>query len=244
MSAHKASGPDGWTVSEFKALPGVFWEAAAVLLEQVENLGRWPAQLDHSLVALLPKPGARSPGDLRPISLLPVFYRIWSAARQEDLRAWAVGPGGGTFERFGRGALDAAWHLAADGQLEALEDSATAAVLADCSKAYDHVPLDALGVVALSRGFPERLLWPALAIYRATRWIRVEGAVAHVGRASCGVVAGCGMAVALLRAFLEPLLERALASIPAPVRCRRYVDDVVLVMRGAPADAARGVLRA
>jgi hypothetical protein len=60
--------------------------------------------------------------------------------------------------------------------------------------------------------------------------------VAAARRGSHGVMAGCGFAVALLRAFLEPKL-RGLPATPsgAPVAARRYVDDMCLFAAGTPA---------
>eukprot|EP00972_Heterocapsa_arctica_P016166 2383622-Heterocapsa_arctica.AAC.1 len=41
--------------------------------------------------------------------------------------------------------------------------------------------------------------------YQAPRFIRVAGAAAEAGSVTRGMVAGCGMAVALLQSYLGPL---------------------------------------
>eukprot|EP00972_Heterocapsa_arctica_P068010 10039883-Heterocapsa_arctica.AAC.1 len=44
--------------------------------------------------------------------------------------------------------------------------------------------------------------------YQAPRFVRVAGATVEAGSVTRGMVAGCGMAVALLHSYLGPLARR------------------------------------
>ena len=140
----------------------------------------------------------------RPIVLLPLVYRIWATARRPEVRKWVVGAGADGAEEPGRGADEAAWHLALEaecldpaGDPDLEEPETLCGVFLDCSKCYERVPLDARGVEA---GFPDRLLVLALNMYSGRRHVKVGMAVAEARVGSSGIMAGCGLAVALLRA--------------------------------------------
>ena len=66
--------------------PLLDWVAA--LLALVEDTGAWPQELCRGETILLPKGGASDPLDRRPITLLPILYRIWAALRAAQFRAW------------------------------------------------------------------------------------------------------------------------------------------------------------
>ena len=193
-----AAGADGWRALELKELPEVFWDRLAEFLGACEAGGRWPEPLRVGVVALHP----------RPIVLLPLVYRIWAAARRPEVRAWVAGAGADGAEVPGRGADEAAWGLALEAecleQEEAeVEAEALCGVFLDCSKCYERVPLRQLDVRAAEALFPDRLLVLALSMYSGRRHVRVGPAVAEEVQGSCGLMAGCGLAVALLRAHLR-----------------------------------------
>ena len=106
MRVRAAAGADGWRAVEFRALPKVFWERLAEFLGACEEAGTWPWPLRVGVVALTP----------RPIVLLPLVYRIWAAARRPEVRKWVAGAGADGAEEPGRGADEAAWHLALEAE--------------------------------------------------------------------------------------------------------------------------------
>ena len=75
-SAAKAAGPDGWQIKELKLWRGPLLEWVAALLALVEDTGVWPQGLCRGETILLPKGGTSDPLDRRPITLLPILYRI------------------------------------------------------------------------------------------------------------------------------------------------------------------------
>eukprot|EP00969_Alexandrium_andersonii_P129365 5716002-Alexandrium_andersonii.AAC.1 len=59
----------------------------AALLNLVEAEGRMPVQA-KSVVALVPKEGAKTPGELRPIGVLSKIYRVLVKIRHVAVKAW------------------------------------------------------------------------------------------------------------------------------------------------------------
>ncbi len=57
-------------------------------MNQAEAEGRWLEQLRVTQVSLIDKEGATREGKLRPIGILPYFYRVWMAIRAKDVRGW------------------------------------------------------------------------------------------------------------------------------------------------------------
>ena len=86
-----AGGLDGWAWNEIKALP-LPWFSGAILLELVESTGIWPQGLLDAYIAMIPKAdGDSTPLGQRPLSVLPVVYRLWASLRLGHLREWVEG---------------------------------------------------------------------------------------------------------------------------------------------------------
>ena len=83
-----AGGLDGWGWRELKVLPVSWYDELARILTKVEDLGVWDGLLD-AYIAMIPK----TDGDAtllgqRPLSVLPIVYRIWASARMGQLDGW------------------------------------------------------------------------------------------------------------------------------------------------------------
>ena len=235
-----AGGPDGWKAHEIKALPLGIWKMAAEFCAKAEALGRWPDTLRGATVVMIPKEGASSPSDMRPIAILPLFYRIWAAARRPEVKEWEKGEGHREFDVLGRSALEAAWEMARDAELAEAEGKAMAAVLLDCSKCYERIPPGKLEKQVCARGFPARLARMAVDIYEGPRWVRVGQAYAEPVFATRGIMPGCGLAVALLKAFFMEAVEER----PAGVKACKYVDDIKMWVAGEHNEVAEAVIGA
>jgi hypothetical protein len=128
------------------------------------------------------------------------------------------------------------------------QDEALCGVFLDCSKCYERVPLRQLDERAARAEFPDRLLVLALSMYSGRRHVRVGLAVARPVVAASGIMAGCGLAVSLLRAHLREAVVAAREAAEAEGGgapgaaggVRRYVDDWVVWVRAPAAAAARG----
>ena len=81
-----ASSLDGWGWRELKALPVAWYDQLARILTKVEDIGVWPKGLLDAYIAMIPKTdGDATPLGQRPLSGLPVVYRIWASARVGQL---------------------------------------------------------------------------------------------------------------------------------------------------------------
>ena len=84
-----AGSLDGWGWRELKALPVSWFDALARILAKVEDFGVWPNGLLDAYITMIPE----TDGDAtflgqRPLSVLPVVYRIWASARMGQVDGW------------------------------------------------------------------------------------------------------------------------------------------------------------
>ena len=72
----------GWGWRELNVLPVSWYDGLARLLTKVEDIGVWPDGLLDAYIAMIPKTdGDATPLGQRPLSVLPIVYRIWASAR-------------------------------------------------------------------------------------------------------------------------------------------------------------------
>ena len=77
-----AGSLEGWVWRELKVLPAAWFDGLARILSKVEEVGVWPEGLLDACIAMIPKAdGDATPLGQRPLSVLPVVYRIWASAR-------------------------------------------------------------------------------------------------------------------------------------------------------------------
>ena len=87
-----AGSLDGWEWRELKVLPVSWYDELARVLTKVEDVSVWPDGLLDAYIAMIPK----TDGDAtllgqRPLSVLPIVYRIWASARKGQLEDWFQG---------------------------------------------------------------------------------------------------------------------------------------------------------
>ena len=84
-----AGSLDGWGWKELKVLPVSWFDQLARILTLVEDNGVWPDGLLDAYITMIPKTdGDATPLGQRPLSLLPVVYRIWASSRMVQLEGW------------------------------------------------------------------------------------------------------------------------------------------------------------
>ena len=131
----------------------------ARILAKVEDLGVWPDGLLDAYITMIPKTdGDATTLGQRPLSVLPVVYRIWASARMGQLDGWfkswvldSVFSAGG-----GRGSVEA-WKTSAIDIEEVLSGAADSHVhlfVADVVKSFDTVDRGILDRVLSSLGLP------------------------------------------------------------------------------------------
>ena len=152
---------------------------------------------------MLPKKGDPSPLEQRPISLLPLVYRVWAAARGDLLRGWFAEQGHPSAwgQGAGRGADTAAWMAAVQAEVARAAGQDCFAAYIDCEKCYDRVDLGRLAAEGSLHGLG-RLVRLAARQYRGTRYVRWAGAISRGVVPIAGIPAGCPLANGMLHLYL------------------------------------------
>ena len=232
----RAPGPDGWTAEEMRLWPGHLLRGLAACFRLVEQLGRWPAALATADVVLLPKPGGDpdNPLQRRPITLLPIPYRLWARLRLPAVEGWRAlwDP---AVEDAPKGADGQAWDLAWDLACAAPAHQEVAGMAVDMAKCYDTVRLPLLRRVLTAAGWPAAILGPLLAAYSFRRRLRIGDAVGDFHRPCSGIPAGCPLAVAALSVLTWPWQVAVTGA--GATAARRYVDDLTAWHRGDADDS-------
>ncbi len=194
------------------------------ILMEAERRGRWPSVVGTVIIVLLPK----AEGGFRPIGLFPTVVRVWMRLRRAAARQWeADNDRDYLYAGESRGALTAAWQMAARAEGAVGHGFVYAQVLLDMVKAFDHVPHDRLLAEAAALGYPMPLLRLALAAYRLPRVMNIGGVVSRTVMAARGLTAGSGTATTELRLLLIRIVDRVRVANPR-VGIKVYVDDVTL----------------
>ena len=160
-SATAARGPDGFDHLDLLHMPVGFQHSLLSLLSGIDSGQPWPKQLQLGFCHPLPKrPDATTVQDHRPIVILSVLYRSWSALRARPLLAQLkhlVGPGVIGFMP-GREAGEV-WHYVQTLIEWALQSGQQLhGVVSDVRKAFESIPRTPLFAVMSFLGFPAPLL--------------------------------------------------------------------------------------
>ena len=116
----------------------------------VEDVGIWPGGLLDAYIAMIPKTdGDATPLGQRPVSVLPVVYRIWASARMGQLDDWFKSwvPDSVFSAECGRGSVEA-WYTSAldiEEVLAGATDSDVHLFVVDVIKSFDTVDRGVLG---------------------------------------------------------------------------------------------------
>ena len=154
-----AGSLDGWGWRELKVLPVAWFHGLARIVSRVEDLGVWPDGLLDAYIAMIPEvDGDATPLDQRPLSVLPVAYRVWTSARMLQLepwfRSWVPSC---VFSAGGRRSSVEAWFTTAIDIEEVLSGVVQGDVhvfVADVIKSFDTVDRGILDRVLCSLGLP------------------------------------------------------------------------------------------
>ena len=150
---------DGWEWRELKVLPVSWYDELARILTKVEDFGILPDGLLDVYIAMIPgTDGDSTPLGQRPLSVLPIIYRVWASARMSQLEDWfkswvpdsvfSAGGGCSLVEGWKTSALDI------EEVLSGASDSHLHLFVADVGKSFDTVDRKILDRVLSSLGLP------------------------------------------------------------------------------------------
>ena len=87
LKTNTATGLDGWRPHEIKSLPDCLL-SALLDVYTLCDIGRFPSSFYYSYTTRIPKGLARTPLSLRPITVLPVPYRVYARLRCQTFLKW------------------------------------------------------------------------------------------------------------------------------------------------------------
>ena len=230
-----AGSLDGWGWRELKVLPVSWYDSLARILTAVEDTGVWPDGLLDAYNAMIPKTdGDATPLGQRPLSVLPVVYRLWASTRMGQLGEWfrswvpnSVFSAGG-----GRGSVEA-WYTSSLDIEEVLAggtDSHVHLFVADVVKSFDTVDRSILDRVLSSLGLPG---WFRHAYFEYHAHVRMRFKLASGLGAPWtrdgGIPQGCPLSMMFIVALYLPWCRYLSAQVG--VQPQLYADNLKCVSR-------------
>ena len=225
-----AGGLDGWAWNEIKALPLPWFSGLAILLELVESTGTWPQGLLDAYIAMIPKAdGDSTPLGQRPLSVLPVVYRLWASLRLGHLREWVEGWLPKSVYSLGNGLSSVeAWFATAldvEDVLSGTGGDQLHVMVADVIKSFDTVDRSILDCVLGRLGLPAWFRGVYFSFHNQVR-LRFKLA-AGLGEPWCrdgGIPQGCPLSMVFIVALYVPWC-RHLESLP-DIKPQLYADNL------------------
>lgn len=151
--ARRTKEAGGWSLAELRRLPGAWIRRLSDFYTEWEAQSAWPESATRAIIALIPKPGAETEGQLRPTGLFTYTCRVWQAIRKRDLQQWSLTLHGGAHEDLATRAL----RTAASIELAQWLGGSTFASL-HCSKCFERIEHRAAGDRALASGMPAQVI--------------------------------------------------------------------------------------
>ncbi|CAK0878622.1 unnamed protein product, partial [Prorocentrum cordatum] len=231
LKSNAGQGADWWRAPELKAMGAQGLEDFVQCLNSCEQRAAWPWQFYLVLELLLgKKPGI---GGERPIGLMPMPYRIWSAARRPIVATWSKAAAGFWDSAVaGSSALRVAMHRLMRAEAATEMGFHAAGVFYDAANFYDNIGLDQLIEKASALQYPLLSLAMAVQMYLAPRAIMAHRLFSDIFEPANSMVAGCGRAVDLTRPLLYGILDAAHRH-HIFVVMQQYLDDLALQVEGA-----------
>ena len=160
-TSQAARGPDGIDHLDLLNMPLDFRAGVVSLLNSIETGTDWPTQLLTAFCHPLPKhPGASFVGEFRPIVIMSVLYRSWSALRSRSLlQQLRHVVGSGVVGFMPSREAGEIWHYVQALVECAFQSNQTlTGVVSDVRKAFESIPRPCLFEVSQHVGIPASLL--------------------------------------------------------------------------------------
>ena len=225
-----AGGLDGWAWNEIKALPLPWFSGLAILLELVESTGTWPQGLLDAYIAMIPKAdGDSTPLGQRPLSVLPVVYRLWASLRLGHLREWVEGWLPKSVYSLGNGLSSVeAWFATAldvEDVLSGTGGDQLHVMVADVIKSFDTVDRSILDCVLGRLGLPGWFRRVYFSFHDHVRLrFKLAAGLGEPWSRDGGIPQGCPLSMVFIVALYVPWC-RHLESLP-DIKPQLYADNL------------------
>ena len=195
-----------------------------------ETKGYFPSSFYYSYTTLIPKGLLRNPLSLRPITVLPVPYRIYASLRCQTLLKWQnswVHPSQFAFCK-GRSTTSLNSHLCFDLLQRFHSSGSFAGIQFDFAKCFDSIPYSVIWDTLSYHGCDANFILLLRHLYtHMHRCFRYAGCIGSFWHATNGLLQGDPLSVVILNCVLCPLL-RQLSIIPG-LSVYAFADDLTVV---------------
>ena len=203
-SKRSATGPDGVSRKDLMHLPRQATECLLRLFADIEEGREWPRQLTLGIVAALEKvPGAATTNKFRPITILPIAYRVWGSIRAKQIlrHLQPLVPETCAGNVPGRQAADIWYHILTAIELAQYSQTSMTGGVLDLEKAFNMLPrMPILEFLKILQVHPKILgAWSKLLISLERRFT-IRQCVGPPLKSSSGFAEGCPLSVTAMLA--------------------------------------------
>ncbi len=230
LKSNTATGLDGWRPHEFKNLPHCLLLALLDVLDLCEKTGKFHSSFYYSYTTLIPKSFLRTPLSLRPITVLPVPYRVYASLRCQTLLLWqnswihssqfAFCKGRSTISLNSTPSFDLLGRYQQYGSFAGIQFG--------FAKCFDSIPYSIIWETLLYYGCDPSLVSLLRHLYtHMSRCFRYAGCLGSFWTATNGLLQGDPLSVVILNCILCPLLDEL--SGLGDLTIYAFADDLTIV---------------
>ena len=189
-----ATGPDGWSLADLKALPDSLHSDLVALYATVESEGRWPSQLTTGFVCATAKTDdAVEPTHFRPITVVSLLFRLWASTRSRQMLghlAQCAPPGLFGYMK-GKRPSDIWYYVQACAEATVCLAGCLSGYVSDLIKCFNCLPRDPIFRLASKLGLPAPIIkaWRA-GVDALERRFRIRNEIGQATTACTGFAEG------------------------------------------------------
>lgn len=223
-----ATGMDGMSVKDLLAMPPKLQKQMLEVIGKIEETGVWPAQLTHGAVHSLQKvENATTVNQYRPITILPVAYRVWSSIRcRQLLRYLQQFVSEGIYgNAVGKSATAMWYQLQLQVEIHQWDGRPMVGAIADIVKAFNCLPRIPILAAAVRLGVSEKIVKPWTSILcMLERHFVIRQAYGPGLLSTTGLAEGCGLSVAGMM-ITNVIMHRYMELHTPSIHMMSYVDN-------------------
>lgn len=227
-----ATGPDGVSRADLLSMPDFLTNRLLDIIRKVEEGASWPTQALVGIVAALAKtPQATVVSHYRPITILSMFYRVWSSIRTkqclEIISRLAPSNMHGSLPH--RSSKNVWYHLQAVIEYTFANKQTAAGAVIDIVKCFNCLPREPLIEIAIHIGISKKVIRPWIAALTSIqRRFQIRGGVGPSVMSICGFPEGDPLSI-IAMAIANLTLDKWISCRFPKIQTWTYVDNIETV---------------
>lgn len=224
-----ATGPDGVSRLDLLRMPALLTDRLVQLVNEYDTgQADWPQEaLQGHITSVEKVPDACSPQEFRPITVLPLPYRVWASIRAKQALKWldSQSPPGLVGNRPNCSTANMWWHVSQAIEAASNTNEALTGIVTDIKKCFNNLARPAIYACARHFGLPLALIrtWHN-AVARVQRSFVVSGAVSPAMFSSTGYPEGDPLSVVAM-SLLNIAMHKILEASNQPAQVLSFVDN-------------------